>query len=130
MFSTFFCIIAVMFCLAICLGFLKSDKFQKVLAGIVGFTALCTLAFIVAPNELGWSKVPEVGEGYERRLDAGTSYRLIASEKDGDSFVLLVQQVCTSEFRAPRVKTSVPPPQFFTLVQGSPVAIAEPVCKK
>ena len=94
---------------------------------LIAFFALTTLVFVTAPLQLGEGHVHDTAENYAKRLDAGVAYQRIAVKSVGDDvFVVLVNKTGTTDYTAIRVKDSSPPPEYFTLVDDKPVAIAPP----
>lgn len=86
------------------------------------------LAFVTGPRDFGWGYVPWAAEKFTERLSEGVVYRLFSSVKDDNSQVLLVKKVGIgrSEFYAIRVEGNVRLSEYFTLIDGQPIAIAAP----
>ncbi|MDE1919412.1 MAG: hypothetical protein KGH56_01800 [Patescibacteria group bacterium] len=81
---------------------------------------------VVGPRALGVGHVSSTIDNLEKRLTAGAAYRLCASTRDGGQLILLVNNIGTNEFLAIRSAGPATPPEYFTLVDGKPVAIPPP----
>jgi DNA/RNA endonuclease YhcR with UshA esterase domain len=88
---------------------------------------LLALVFIVAPDELGRSRIPEKAEEFTKRLREGKAYQFIASHIDGSDKILLVREKGTQNYYAIRVNAARVPLRensyLFTLVEGEIVEI-------
>lgn len=76
-----------------------------------------------APERFGVGYVPTNAENFTKRLVDGQTYQIIALDKDGSEQILFVKRLGTSDYRTVRVKTEIPIPKYFVLVNGNPVAV-------
>lgn len=127
---TFFLVAIISTVLAMADNTRKGEKARAAVFGLVALFSLLTLTFSSAPREFGWAQVPESAESFEKRLDAGIGYQVISSTVDDKSQVLLVKKTGTANFYAIRVEGTAPPPEYFALVDGKPVALAAPVAAR
>jgi hypothetical protein len=123
--------IAFSFVTVVCLVGALSSAWKKWENGIVIYFLL-TLGFgfvsiHAAINEVGYGRVPEKAEPFAKRLNAGMSYQVLGSIKDGGAEVIFVKPhsggVATTKLHALRVKEGEAPPERFTLIDGKPVAV-------
>ena len=98
---------------------------RSVAAGVVGFVLFVILVGDVAPNKLGFGRVPNEIEGVEKRLEQGVAYQIRSSTKVGSGEILIIEEIQTSKLYALRVQKS--PSEFFVLIGDKPVAIIPPV---
>ena len=127
MFSIVFNFAFGIFAVAFALHFaVKREWISMGVLVVIAYVIFGFLVFIEAPVELGQGHVPKVVEKYTKRLDIGVAYQLIASEKEGDGYILMMRKTGTSEFNCSRVEGPIPSSNF-TLVDGKPVTIDAPV---
>lgn len=116
----------LIFCLLLVSILLLWDPFEegdasKIFVGILTILTLIVIIFITAPERLGYGRVPEEAEKLTERLSTGVSYQTLATIKDGEDAIILVQQKDKKDVYALRVKASNIPPEHFALVDGKPI---------
>ena len=104
---------------------LVAIPFQKKGAHVALNVVIAVILFIInlftATYTFGYGKVPPIVEAFSPRLKEGVAYHLIHSERQGNSYVLLMNEFGTYETLAIRWDTE--PPELFLLVDGKIVAI-------
>ena len=126
--------VITLFLMALVAVYVKEGKpFKAFLSGVLGLVFFIILVSGVAPYQLGAGRVPNKAESPAQRLDGGVVYQLVLSARDGaDHILLLVEKrgvggtnavggTVMPNFYAIRVKEV--PPEYFTLIDGKPVAV-------
>lgn len=106
----------------VALWFASKSKFATTIVfSVWALILLLALVFFAIPVELGFGRVPYAPESFERRLEAGVVYKVLAIKyiRGGDEAILLVWAPL-NDYRAIRVKARDPIPVHFTLINGVP----------
>lgn len=114
------------FCLFLWLtiaAFLKQSFTNGTLYSIIALCFFCALVFVTSPEELGQGRVPKKPEKLAKRLKTGVVYHTVAAQRYGDEQILLLQESGTPKYLAIRVDEINMYPEYFTLIDGSSVAI-------
>lgn len=117
----------VMLVIAI-VAFVAVDANLKAASGasVALFIVVAAITF-VAPDDLGYSRIPNVPEPFTRRLETGKVYIVIATDRvvgENDGKIVLVREVGSSKYLAIHVNVNASLlPERFTLIDGRPVGL-------
>jgi hypothetical protein len=117
-------VVVAILTIAVLLAFSERNLGGAITFLVCALAVIALLVFYVAPHNLGYGYAPSTAKEFAEQLKNGQTYCLIASDKDGANYVLFVKQLGTSDYRTARVNTGTPPPKYFTLVDGVPIATA------
>lgn len=102
------------------------EPMGAVVSGLLALVLVIILVFVIAPIELGYSRISNTPESFEKRLKVGVVYEVVATIKPinatDDEKIILVRS-WLKDYRAIYVKTSDPIPERFTLINGQPVEV-------
>ncbi len=95
-------------------------EFSNWMIGIATVIVLSVFMFFTGRTD-GMGAVVHTPLSYSKQLHGGYVYTLLAEEKDGESYILMVRSG-KHNFRTIRVKGKLPPTHFM-LANGKPVEV-------
>lgn len=104
----------------------KGSPNKAIASSVAALLLLLLLVFNIIPDELGYSRVPNVIEAFTKRLEVGVVYEVDAIIKPvnaTDYEKIIIVHSSLKNYRAIRVRVFTPIPTRFTLIDGQPVEV-------